>query len=120
MPYKAPEARAALLKQIREEFEARGYYVGIELENKFYLTSRAGATLCGVPDLMALSERPVVAEIKSGKQWPFDRMQLLLYMHSVPRAQNLNYEGVTFDGLLVYPDKVETVHRVSLMNSGRG
>jgi hypothetical protein len=109
VPYKALEAHAGLVEQTREEFKARGYYVTVEDENKFYVTSRTGATLCGVPDLIAVSERPVIAEVKSGKRWPFDRMQLLLYMHAVPRASNLNYEGVTFDGLLVYPDKVETV-----------
>lgn len=114
VPYQALEAHAALLKQTREEFEARGYCVSIEGENKFYLKSRTGATLCGVPDLIAISERPVIAEIKSGKRWPFDRMQLLLYMHSVPRAQNLNYEGVAFDDLLVYPDRVEPVSPAEL------
>lgn len=109
VPYRALEAHAALLKQTREEFEARGYCVTVEGENKFSITSRTGATLRGVPDLIAVSERPVIVEVKSGKHQPFDRMQLLLYMHAVPRADNLNYEGMTFEGLLVYPDKVEVV-----------
>ena len=108
-PYKAQQAHAALLEQTREEFEARGYSVTSEDVNRFVLTGRTGIKLSGIPDLIAISERPVIVEVKSGKRRPSHRMQLLTYMHAVPRAQNLNYDDMRFDGLLTYPDGAEFV-----------
>lgn len=89
--------------ECRRQWEQQGYQVFTENQNAFMLQGRS-ATLGGKPDLVARKESSgVIVDVKSGKPSPSHTIQVLLYMYAVPRAVSL-HRGVTFDGLVAYPD----------------
>lgn len=104
-----------LLNRTREQFEEQGYAVFSEDTNKFKVTSKSGrVTIGGTPDLIAIGDRPLIVEVKSGKEQDYHKAQLLMYMHYVPLASNLPYRDLTFDGVLVYNNKIEHVPATDL------
>ena len=94
----------ALLRQTIPELEAEGNVVTVEDENKFMLRGKSGAVVQGKPDLISIGRRGVIHDIKTGKRKDSHRQQMLLYMHSVPRAEDSPHPRVQFDGRLVYSD----------------
>lgn len=103
-----------LLSQTRERLQRDGYEVLSEDENTFVLSGRSGAKIKGKPDLIVIGEKPVICDIKTGKPRHSHRVQVLLYMYAVPRADDRRYRGMHFDGLIVYGDHIEEVSRLEL------
>ena len=95
-------AHTALLDRKYRQLIEADHSVTIEGQNKFSLKGSC-ATLGGKPDLIGLNGAGTVCDIKTGQPKDSDRVQVMIYMWAVPRALT-RYRGVSFDGLLVYPD----------------
>lgn len=59
------------------------------------------------------SGRGVICELKGGRKYDSDRIQLMLYMWALPKSSN-EFKGVSFDGLLVYENDIVTVPAVEI------
>jgi hypothetical protein len=99
--YKANMEHTALCNEVMKRYQNNGYIVTPELEITVY---GQRADLHGKIDLVAIREdEHLIIEVKTGKPWPSDRIQLMLYIWALPRAKS-KYRGVPFDGLLIYPN----------------
>ena len=97
-----------LMNRVRERFESEGKTVFTENQNSFVLRG-ATAALGGKPDLIAVADNfATVIDAKTGAPSPGHSVQLMTYMYAVPRALH-QYQGVLFDGLLVYDDHEEYI-----------
>ena len=77
-----------LLNRSRDQLEAEG----------------KTATLGGKPDLITVSgDKGLILDAKVSKLSPAHHVQVMLYMYAVPQALH-QYNGVKFDGKLVYED----------------
>ncbi len=98
----------ALLNELRARFEKEGKIVLSENQNSFTLRGSTAA-LGGRPDLIAKSGNAgVICDVKTGKPSPSHSVQVMVYMYGVPRVLR-QYQGVTFDGLVVYKDHEVTI-----------
>jgi CRISPR/Cas system-associated exonuclease Cas4 (RecB family) len=98
----------ALLNSTREKMEQDGKIVFTESQNSFTLRGRTAA-LGGKPDLITtFGDRGAIIDIKTGQPSPSHHVQVLLYMYAIPKALG-QYKGITFDGMVVYPDHEEYV-----------
>lgn len=93
----------ALLNRIQDDLEDEGTLVHTEGQNRFALRG-SSATLGGKPDLITTyGDKGTIYDAKTGNPSPSHHIQVMLYMYAIPRALR-QYEGVEFDGKLVYPD----------------
>jgi hypothetical protein len=92
----------SLLLHARALLESQGKTVSTEGQNRFEIKGKA-ATLVGKPDLVALGDTNVVCDVKTGRRKASDVVQVMIYMWALQYADP-RYRGLTFDGLLVYPD----------------
>ena len=81
-------------KRLRDE----GYEVAVEGQNKFYLETRAGATLSGQPDIVAKRDADLlIVDCKTGRPRYSDKVQVLIYMlvwpHVRPEADGMEMRG---------------------------
>jgi hypothetical protein len=95
-------AHTALLDRKYRQLVEAGECVRIEGQNKFILPGRC-ATLGGRPDLIGLNGAGTICDVKTGQPKPSDHVQVMIYIWAVPRALP-KYQGLRFDGLVVYPD----------------
>jgi hypothetical protein len=95
-------AHTALLDRKYRQLVEANHSVSMEGQNKFSLKGKC-ATLGGKPDLIGLNGTGTICDIKTGQPKPSDHAQVLIYMWAVPRALP-RYQGMRFDGLVVYPD----------------
>jgi hypothetical protein len=93
----------AIIRRIVAEFEGQdGYAVTVERQNQFSLAGKVGI-LAGRPDVVAVrGNEGVVIDAKTGQPRPSDRVQVLLYMWALPRANPAAFGGVTFRGRVEY------------------
>jgi CRISPR/Cas system-associated exonuclease Cas4 (RecB family) len=91
----------------------KGRDCSINVEQKVFI-DRPRANLSGKIDLLAYKgDRGVIFELKSGKPWPTDKAQLMLYMWALKRAYK-RFQHVLFDGRVVYPDSEIKVSAVEI------
>ncbi len=91
----------ALLNEVRQEWEDKGYTVFSENQNQFYLRGQL-ATLGGKPDLIARrGQQGVIIDVKTGMESPSHSVQVMLYMYAVPKGLHQN-KGMRFKGQVVY------------------
>jgi CRISPR/Cas system-associated exonuclease Cas4 (RecB family) len=95
-------AHTALLDRKYRQLIEAGQSVFMEGQNRFALKGKC-ATLGGKPDLIGLNGSGTICDIKTGQPKPSDHAQVMIYMWAVPRALP-RYQGLRFDGLVVYPD----------------
>ena len=98
---------SALLADLADRLEAEGCDVFIENQNSFRQASaESGSVLSGRPDLIALypDGHATVYDVKTGRERGSDEAQVKLYMYLLPRVQGSRWQGVTFDGCVVYGD----------------
>ncbi len=101
-------AHTAMVNDVREHWEGRGYEVFTERQNGFSLRGNAG-TLGGRPDLVARKEGGgTIVDVKTGKASPAHIVQVMLYMYAVPRSV-ARHRGVVFDGQVAYGDHLVDV-----------
>jgi hypothetical protein len=93
----------ALLNHAREMLEAQGKVISTESQNWFEIKGKT-ATLRGKPDLVAVGDTCIICDAKTGQERPSDVAQVMVYMWAMPYAYP-KYKSVTFDGLLIYPDR---------------
>lgn len=93
----------AMLGDLRDKLSGNGRRLFLERQNKFALDGRS-ATLGGTADLVAAGDTTAtVYDTKTGAPNDAHRVQVMLYMYALPRAKP-EFEGVTFDGMVVYED----------------
>lgn len=81
-----------------------GEQVLVEEQNEISLQTSNGAFVVGRPDLVAISQSgTVIYDVKSGKERPADKHQVLLYMYLLPFMPR--YSGAKPSGCVVYNDK---------------
>lgn len=98
----------ALMGRVTDELEAEGKAVSIENQNSFTLQGRTAA-LGGKPDLITVYEGVgTIIEAKTGAPSPAHHAQAMIYMYAVPKSLP-QYEGLTFDGKVVYQDHEEHI-----------
>lgn len=95
-------AHTALLDRKYRQLIEAGQSVSMEGQNKFSLKGSC-AMLGGKPDLIGLNGTGTICDVKTGQPKPSDHAQVMIYMWAVPRALQ-RYQGMRFDGLVVYPD----------------
>jgi CRISPR/Cas system-associated exonuclease Cas4 (RecB family) len=95
-------AHTALLDRKYRQLIEAGQSVTMEGQNRFSLKGKC-ATLGGKPDLIGLNGTGTICDVKTGQPKPSDHAQVMIYMWAVSRALP-KYQGVRFDGLVVYPD----------------
>ena len=94
--------------RVTDELEAEGKAVSIENQNSFTLQGRTAA-LGGKPDLITVYEGVgTIIEAKTGAPSPAHHAQAMIYMYAVPKSLP-QYEGLTFDGKVVYQDHEEHI-----------
>lgn len=94
-----------LLKRCVEELEYHGNKVFIENQNSFNLRGKS-ATLAGKPDIISVNgDSGLIVDAKTGAESPAHTVQVLIYMYAIPRSLR-QFEGVKFDGRIVYNDNV--------------
>lgn len=97
-----------LLTRVRAKIEDDGETVFTEGQNSFNLRGHT-ATIGGKPDLITVSDRiGTIIDAKTGQPSPSHHVQVMLYMYAVPRALH-QYNGVTFEGKVVYPDHEDVI-----------
>jgi hypothetical protein len=93
--------------------DLKGRECAILVEKKVFM-ERPRANVSGKIDLLAYKgDRGVIFELKSGKPYPNDKSQLMLYMWALKRTYK-RYQHILFDGRLVYPDKNIKVSAVEI------
>ena len=93
----------ALLNEQRQQWEAQGYEVFTEGQNRFSLRGRC-AVLGGKPDLVARKEdEAVVVDAKVGRPSPSHIVQVMVYQYALPKTLE-RYRGLTLSGQVAYPD----------------
>jgi len=99
-----------LLHKHRDELEAQGYVVKLEDQNSFKMCYPKGITVSGKADIVGLVLNPngtivsgLVDDCKTGRPKDSDQVQVMLYMLFLP-AYVKAYEGVRFDGNVIYND----------------
>ena len=96
-------SHTAAINKNRDLWEEGGYQTLTEGQNSFAWETDH-ATIGGKPDLIALKDEDgTIIDVKTGRPSPSHIVQVMLYMHMLPRALP-QYEGKLFDGLVVYPD----------------
>jgi CRISPR/Cas system-associated exonuclease Cas4 (RecB family) len=95
-------AHTALLDRKYRQLIEASHSVSVEAQNRFALKGRC-ATLKGKPDLIGLNGSGTICDVKTGQPKDSDKVQVMIYMWAVPRALP-RYQGLRFDGLVVYPD----------------
>lgn len=93
---------AALLRKAAAEYDAEGYTVFVENQNRFTLRGRTG-TLAGKPAIVAVKKAEGVGwviDTKTGLPKASDRAQVMLYMWALRR--NPAYAGVRLSGRVQY------------------
>ena len=98
----------ALLNEHRDLWIQRGYDVRIEDQNAFRLRGHS-ATLAGKPDLLVLNKDHVLmTDVKTGRERPWHRYQLMIYMYALPRAMP-EFREARIAGEIVYPNQTQRV-----------
>ncbi len=93
----------ALLNEVRDDWQERGYRVYAEDQNSFRLRGNL-ATLAGKPDLIAQKDQEVVIiDAKTGRAGPSHAVQVMIYQYAVPLALN-HYRGRMVTGHVAYQD----------------
>lgn len=99
-----------LVHKSRDKLEEEGYAVTIEDQNSFKITLPEGITVSGKADIIGLLGPysgikclGVVKDCKTGYPKNSDTVQILLYMIFLPQSIK-KYEGISFDGCVVYKD----------------
>ena len=98
---------ASLVGELADRLEAEGIEIFIENQNAFKQSSaESGSVLSGKPDLIAIHPdgHATVYDVKTGRERGSDQGQVKLYMYLLPRVQGSRWQGVTFDGCVVYGD----------------
>ena len=97
-----------LLNEQRDLWLERGYDVRVENQNGFRLRGET-ATLAGKPDLIAVrGDRALIIEVKTGREQPWHRLQILTYLYAVPRTLD-QYKGVMLGAEIIYPERTVKV-----------
>ncbi len=95
---------AALVRRTAAEFTDKGYAVSTERQNQFSLAGKLG-TLAGRPDMVAVQgDEGWVVDGKTGLPRAADRVQVMLYMWALKRA-NPALAGVRLRGRIEYPTR---------------
>ena len=98
----------SMLNEQKAQWEDRGHDVYVENQNSFQLTGET-ATLAGKPDPVVVRDDDAqIVDVKSGKEQPSHRVQLMIYMYALPRAMP-QCAGVRLRGEIVYPDRTVQV-----------
>ena len=96
-------SHTALLNERRANWEAGGFDVDIEAQNRFELRGRT-ATLAGRPDIIAHREEDaVIVDAKTGNESPSHAVQVMIYLYAVPRALE-RYKNAKLRGQVTYRD----------------
>ncbi len=97
----------ALLNEQRDQWEADGYQVGIEGQNKFEVRGRS-ANLSGKADLIARQDdEAVIVDTKTGQESASHIVQVMIYMYAIPMALAM-YQDLKISGQVAYRDR--TIH----------
>ena len=84
--------------------DLRGRECWVNVEHKVFIEGNR-TNLSGKIDLIACKgERGIIFELKSGKPYPTDKAQLMLYMWALRRAYR-RFQHVLFDGRVVIQTK---------------
>ena len=76
----------SMLNEQKAQWEDRGHDVYVENQNTFRLQGET-AVLAGKPDLVVVHDDDArIVDVKSGKEQPSHRVQLMIYMYALPRA----------------------------------
>ena len=98
----------ALLNEQKADREDRGQIVRVENQNTFRLHGRT-ATLSGRPDLIAAQgDDVVVIDVKSGRERPSHRAQMMIYMYAIPQALP-RFRNAKIAGEIIYPSGARRV-----------
>ena len=101
-----------MLNEQRDQWTQRGYEVRVENQNAFRLRGQS-ATLAGKPDLLVLqNNRVLVVDVKSGREQPWHKFQLMLYMYALPRLCP-NIETTTSPAKSSTPPTPTSFHRAA-------
>ena len=93
----------ALLLKTRQKFEADGYEVFIQNQNRIRLQGQT-AMLSGIPDLIGLSgSTAVVVDVKTGQPSPSHSTQVLIYMYALEKYDS-RFSDFSLEGRVVYSD----------------
>ena len=100
----------ALLNEVRDDWQDRGYRVYTEDQNSFRLRGNL-ATLAGKPDLIAQKNKEVVIiDAKTGRAGPSHAVQVMIYQYAVPLALNrYRNRNRKITGLVSYPESAVEV-----------
>ena len=91
-----------MVNELRKERLAMGEKVFVEEANRLSLEVKPNLILDGKPDLIALCEdKATVYECKSGGQKDSDQIQLMIYLHCLPRCLD-QYKNMKLGGCLLY------------------
>lgn len=79
--------------------------VTLEGQNSFNYRTQTGITIAGKPDLIAIGEKAVVWDVKTGKQRASDQIQVMLYMLMGPYSCAVlnGWSGAPIEGRVYYP-----------------
>ena len=103
----------SMLNEQKAQWEDRGHDVYVENQNTFRLQGET-AVLAGKPDLVVVHDDDArIVDVKSGKEQPSHRVQLMIYMYALPRALE-QYQHAKLAGQVVYPTRTARVPMGSL------
>ncbi len=82
-----------LVKTTQADYEARGYTVSVEEQNRLTLKGKLG-TIEGKPDLVAvMDDETIVIDCKSGQHSSSHAFQVMLYMYGLSRSLGKPVKG---------------------------
>ena len=98
------------LHALADRLEEQGCRIFLEDQNWFETESKgSGSIINGKPDLVALKPdgSATIYDVKTGQRRDSDEIQVKLYMFLLPLSGHRRWQGVSFDGCLVYADGTE-------------
>ena len=98
------------LHDLADKLEEQGCDVFLEGQNWFETQGKgSGSVVNGKPDLVALNPdgSATIYDVKTGQPRSSDEIQVKLYMYLLPLSGHRRWQGVTFDGCVVYADGTE-------------
>lgn len=98
------------LHNLADRLEEQGCRVFLEGQNWFETQGKSSHSIVnGKPDLIALNPdgSATIYDVKTGQPRASDEIQVKLYMFLLPLSEHLRWQGVSFDGCVVYADGTE-------------